>query len=342
MGPHHGVRHRGLDRNQVCLIGFGHNLVVFDRHVQLAFSDIAAVAAGIEEGARVGRFHIRPMIVARQNEIDSLHQAEGIQALGLQHSAIAATRPGMHHNDHHVRMLLRTDLVHIGLDHVHDGHKMHPAPEFLGEPGFHVRVGITQDGDLQARFPDDLVRSEIRLPVIIPDGVRRQEIHAVLLEVLSHAVIHRMARLDVVIAHGHCIIPHVGHQAGKQMRCQRINIVEKIRSVVPLKAVAGIQQQDVLRTICRPDTVNIVFHRRQRRACPAIHIGGIEPGAMDVVGGQDGQGIFAVLERAAAGKRQEGAGGKKQVSNFHDGQFISQRFQTGSAPAQDLAGHGQR
>ena len=326
MGPHRGVGLVGPDRDGLGLVGTTDDLVILDRQVQLSLGDVPAVAAGIEEHVVLIGLHIRPVVVARQDEVHALDHLEDIQPLGLQHAAVARTRPRVHHHDQHVRLFFRPDGVHIGLDLVHDRLEMHPAPEFLREPGLHIRIRVTQDGHLQARPLDDLVGREIRLAVIVPDGIRRQEIDPGLLEIRRHAVVHRMARLDVVIAHGHRVIAHIRHQAREQVRRQRIDIVVVIRRIVALEAVASVDEEDILRPVRRPDAVHIILHRHQRRPRPAVHIGGVEPRPVDIVGGKHRQGIFPVLEGTAAGEGEKGAGCEEVISECHNHRFNKQRY----------------
>ena len=317
-GLHVGINHLRPHRDGECLVGPGDHLTALEGQLQLPLGDIAAVAAGIEEDALRRRLHIGPMVVARQDEIDTLHQAEGVQALGLQLAAVARSRPGMHHHHHHVRMLLGLDTVHIGLDHVHDGHEVHPAPEFLREPRLHVRVRIAQYGHFQARLPDDLVGLEIRLAIVIPDGVGRQEVDAGLLQVRRHAVIHRMPRLDIVVAHGDGVIAHVLRHPRKKVRSDRIDIVEVIGRVVPLQAVTCVDKEHILSPVRRTDAVHIMLHRHQRRTRPVVHIRRIEPRTMHIVGGKHGQCILTVLGAASAGHREQRHRRHHQIlSDFH-------------------------
>ena len=181
MRPHHRIGILRPYRNNLRLIGFGNDLVVLHLDVHLALGEIAAVTAGIQETAGIVGLHMIPVVMAGQNPVDTLHQMERVQALGFQHAAVTIARPGMHRNHHHVRMFLGLDLVHILLDDLHDGLEMHPAPETFRKPSLHIGVGIAQDGDLQASSLHNLVRLEIRLAIVIPDGIGRQEIHSVLL-----------------------------------------------------------------------------------------------------------------------------------------------------------------
>ena len=255
--------------------------------------------------------------MAGEDPVDTLHETEGVQSLGLQHAAVPVAGAGMHHHHHHVRTLFRADPVHILLDDLHDGLEMHPAPDFFLEPGFHVGIGITQDGNLQTAPLHHLVRLEIGLSVVVPDGVGGQEIHPVRLQVRRDAVIHRMSRLDVVVAHRDGIVLHVRHQPREQVRRNRVDVIEIVGGVVPLQAVARIDEEYVLRAVRRPDAVHIMVDRQQRRPGPAVHIRGVEPSPMDIVRGKDRQGVLAIFGTSAAGKREKRAGGQEKMPLFH-------------------------
>ena len=255
--------------------------------------------------------------MAGQDPVYTLHQMEGVQSFGLQHAAVTVAGAGMHHHHHHVRALFRADPVHILLDDLHDGLEMHPAPDFLLEPGLHIGIGITQDGHLQTALLHHLIRLEIRLSVVVPDGIGRQEIDSVLLQVRRDTVIHRMSRLDVVVAHRDGVILHVRHQPREQVRRNRVDVVEIVRCIVPLQAVARVDEEHVLRAVRRPDAVHIMVDRQQRRPGPAVHIRGVEPSPVDIVRGKDRQGVLAIFGTSAAGKREKCAGGQEKMPLSH-------------------------
>ena len=111
-----------------------------------------------------------------------------------------------------------------------------------------------------------------------------------------------MAGFDVMVADGDGVIFHVGEQAGEEVRGHRVDIVVIIGGVVALKAVAGIDQHDIFGTVLGADAVDIVIHGIEGIPdTSAFDIGRIEPGAVDVVGGENLQGIFSVFQAVAAG-----------------------------------------
>ena len=107
-------------------------------------------------------------------------------------------------------------------------------------------------------------------------------------------------------------------QAREKMRRHRVDVIEIIRSVVSLKTVTGIYQKDISETIGRAYTVDVIIHREDGFADFPVHISGIEPGPMHIIGGQDGQGVFAVLETTVAGQAGHGRGqDDDQMLGFH-------------------------
>ena len=167
-------------------------------------------------------------------------------------------------------LLLRDDRVHFLLDEGNQVLEMHPAPDALVQPRLHVRIGEAKDGDFQSPALHHRIDREIRLAVVIPDGIARQEGNPVRLELRGDAVIHPVARLDVMVAHCDRVVAHVLDQARIDMRGQRIDVVEIIGGVVPLQAVAGIHEEDMVRPDRSSDTVHTILGGEQG-------LGGVRP-----------------------------------------------------------------
>lgn len=74
--------------------------------------------------------------------------------------------------------------------------------------------------------------------------------------------------------------------------------------------------------LCRT-LFHVKLYRRERRTRPRLHISGVKPHTVDIVSGKDRQRIIAVLEGAAAEKREKGSGDEETVPNYmHNGQYI--------------------
>ena len=182
---------------------------------------------------------------------------------------------------------------------------MHPAPDALVQPRLHVRIGEAEDGDFQSPALHHRIDGEIRLSVVIPDGIARQEGNPVRLELRGDAVIHPVARLDVMVAHCDRVVAHVLDQARIDMRGQRIDVVEIIGGVVPLQAVAGIHEEDMVRPDRSSDTVHTILGGEQGLGGVRPDVGRVEIAAMDVVGGQERQAVLPVFQGVAGGQGEQ-------------------------------------
>ncbi len=119
-----------------------------------------------------------------------------------------------------------------------------------------------------------------------------------------------MARLDVVVADGDGIIAHVGSQTRIDVRGKRVYIVEVVRRVVSLKAVPGVNQQNIIRPSHRTDAVHDGLDCKERLLHSPADVGGIEIASMHVVGSQNLEDIVPILgSRTAAGQQKSGGSG---------------------------------
>ena len=84
-----------------------------------------------------------------------------------------------------------------------------------------------------------------------------------------------------------------------------VHVVVVVGSVVPLEAVPGVDKKHILCTIGPADAVHVGIDGEKGFAGPA-GVGGIEPGAVNVVCGKDCEDVFPVAEGMAAGKYQSG------------------------------------
>ena len=109
-----------------------------------------------------------------------------------------------------------------------------------------------------------------------------------------------MARLDVVIAHDHRVIPQVFHEARHQVRHVRRHIVEIISRIVSLQVVTHVDEDRLHAGGTQPFQVRRHIGQR-RRIGHVVDIQGIEVGAMHVRGRTDRHLILAVGERPLRG-----------------------------------------
>ena len=164
---------------------------------------------------------------------------------------------------HHIRFLLRDYLVYVLLDKREKVFELHPAPEPFGEPVAYVGVVESKYRDPDAPALKDGIHAEIRLPVVVPYGIPREERNPVGLEVARHSVIYLMACLDVVVSHCHGIISHVLRHPWIDMGSDGVHIVEVICRIVSLEDVPCIDQYDILLPNRGPDAVHGTFDGNQ-------------------------------------------------------------------------------
>ena len=313
--PHPGIRLLRIHGNQVRGQRLGHDPAFLDLHVDPPVSDIAHVAAGIDQADAVPVQRQRPVVVGTDHEIHALQRLEQVLALALQHTAIPVAGPRVDGHDHHLGMLPGDDRIHIFLHQRDQRQEIQAFPQALIQPALHVGVVVTQHRHFQARFMEHCIGLEIRLPGRRIDHVAAQERDACRLDVRRDPVIDPVPGLDVVVASHDGIIAQMGHQTGIDVRRDRIHVVEIIGRIVALQEVARVQQQHIVLPDGIADAVRIVFERIQRAADAAAHIGRIEVRSVDVIGREKMQRMDAVLR--AAGNKGGGQGCEGEEKTFH-------------------------
>ena len=243
------------------------------------------------------------MVVGTDEEVHPFQRVIEVQALALEDRPVAVAGAGMDRDDDDLGLVFQAQAVDVLLDEGNEREEVHPAPEALVQPGFHVGVGVAEHEHFQAVLPEDLVCREVGFAVVRADGVAGEEGDAVAAEVAGDAVIDRMAGLVVVVADRHRIVAHIGREARVEVGRLRVDVVEIVRRVVSLEAVAGVDQQHVFRTCRRADAVDAVVHGEEGRPGGAGDVVFVEPAAVDVVGREDAQVIGAVF-RAAGGQQK--------------------------------------
>ena len=183
---------------------------------------------------------------------------------------------------------------------------MHTIPDALVQPRLDVGVVESEDGDLDLVFLQDGINREIRLAVVVADGVASEKRYAVAFDLLRDAVIDRMSRLYIMVAPDDGVVIHVVDHARKNVRNTCLHVVEVIRSVVALQEIACVKQDDVFPADGGAHAVHIVVRGQHGVLGTAVYIGGIEVGPVYVVGGQDMERVVSVPGTAACGCQQGG------------------------------------
>ncbi len=267
-------------------------------------ADIADTGAAVDQPDVVLFLHGRAVVMRRHDQVHALQALQQVQALALQDGAVALAHAGMRQHDQHVGPLLGADAVHPLLRAGDQRVEADAAPDGLRQPGLHVGIGQAEHGHFHAAAAEDLVGREIRLAVVRADGIGPQEGDAARSELGRDLVIDGVAGLDVVVAHGHGVILHVGKQRDEGMLAFRVDIIEIIGRVVALQAVAGIQQEHVL----LPDGPAEAVHpgmdgHETRLGGLALDVGLVKPVAVDVARGDD---VQRAVAGSAAGSQQAG------------------------------------
>ena len=125
-----------------------------------------------------------------------------------------------------------------------------------------------------------------------------------------------MAGLDVVVAHGHGVVFHIGDELDEGMLPFGVHVVVVIRRIVALQAVAGIEQEDVLPAHGATQAVHPGVDGHEARLVGlALDVGFVEPVAVDVSGGDD---MEDTLLRGAGKREEQGSEKKRDTTVFHN------------------------
>ena len=218
-----------------------------------------------------------PVVMRGHEQVDSLEAFEKVEALALQHGAVALAGARMHHDYGHVGILLFKNLIHAVLHVGNQREEIHSLPELLSEPGLHVRVREAEHGHAEAGPVEHRIHGEVGFAVVGAHGVASQPGDVPLREFGVHLVIDRMSGLDVMVAYHDRIVAHVVHEPREEMPSVRGDEVVVIRRIVALQAVARVEQQHVLASDRVPETVDIVVDMHQTVWNVVVDIGTVKP-----------------------------------------------------------------
>ncbi len=262
------------------------------------------MAAGIDEAEGIAAKNHRLMVVGTKQKIHSAQRPVQIHPLVFQRFSISFTGSGMDGHDHQMGLQARAETIHILLDQGQQTLEGHAAPEIFRKPVLYVRIGVSKHQDPDPLALNQFPARKIGFSIVRPEGISGQKRNALRIQLLCDAVVHRMPRLDIMVSDSNGIVAQICGHAREDMRRQGIHVIEIIGSVVPLKDIASIQEDYMLPARCGPNAVYGPFDGVQRFFDPLPHIGRIEEGAVQVVGGQDFERIGSV-PRAAAGREKQ-------------------------------------
>ena len=126
-----------------------------------------------------------------------------------------------------------------------------------------------------------------------------------------------MASLYVVITPHHGIVFHIVKDAREKMGREGVYIVVIVCGVVTLQAVSGINEKDIILAIGLTYTVYVRVDGAKGILDPAAYVGGIKPGAVDVVGGEHREGVVSVLGTTCTGEKRKAESRDDECADFH-------------------------
>ena len=204
----------------------------------------------------------------------------------------------MNRNDDNLRLLFGRNQVHLILYQWNKRFELHSGPEFLIQPGLHVRIGKSQYGYLHSMPFQDTDTVEIRLSIRL-DCIACEKWNTIGLQIRCNTVIDIVPCLYVMISDTDSVIFHISRKARKKVRCDSVHIIIIVRRIVALQAVAGIDKYDIINAKRISISIDISIHGHQRRAPGAIHISRVEPRAMHVISSKQVELEFACRSVAA-------------------------------------------
>ena len=107
-----------------------------------------------------------------------------------------------------------------------------------------------------------------------------------------------MPRLDVMISHNHGIISNLIDHTRIKMHSRRIHEIIIIRCIISLQTVSCIHKNDILTTPLSAQTIHICRDRNKRRSDCRFYIKRIKITSVNIVGGQQMEGILSILRAA--------------------------------------------
>ena len=261
----------------------GHGLSAPLVHVDNRVADPPGMRASVEQHCLsvFGPDDRGPVVMRGHEQVDSLEAFEKVEALALQHGAVALAGARMHHDYGHVGILLLQNLIHAVLHVGNQREEIHSLPELLSEPGLHVRVREAEHGHAEAGPVEHRIHGEVRFAVVGAHGVASQPGDVPLREFGRefgvHLVIDRMSGLYIVVSDNYRIIAHIVHEPREDMTSVRGDVVVVIRRIVALQAVARVEQQHVFTPHRIPEAVDIAVDMHQTVGHIVVHIRAVEP-----------------------------------------------------------------
>ena len=157
----------------------------------------------------------------------------------------------MEETEDKVGALYFLDILHPFLSAADHLFKLDALPDVLCEPVGDGRGEHADDGNLDAIDVVDRVRLEARVDVFgvgRPVGAGMDDVGAQqwTAHLTDPLVVNLMARLDIVVAYGLCIVLHIVDDPGSEVLVLRHHVVGPINAGLALKDVAIVDEQQIL------------------------------------------------------------------------------------------------
>ena len=149
------------------------------------------------------------------------------------------------------------------------------------------------------------------------DSIAGQKRYSIGFQFLGHPVIHRMPGFHIMVSDAYGIISHIGSQARKQMRRQRIHVIEIISGIVPLETIACVHEKDIVLSQRIAVLIDISIDGHQRVLHLPADVCRIEPRAVYIIGSQEIKLKFAARPIYARHRRRQNRRHGRQPKFIH-------------------------
>ena len=156
------------------------------------------------------------------------------------------------------------------------------------------------------------------------DGVSAEERYAFFCHLGSYSVKHVVSCLYVVIAHCNRIVFHILQKSWEEVRGNSVYIVEIVGGVVSLEAVSGIDEYYIFSSHTVSEAVDHLTYGHQGLFLVSVRIGGVEPGSVYIVCGEDVESVVSILNLVAGQGRNHYQKQYRNPSHNSDA-FVCQR-----------------
>ena len=203
-------------------------------------------------------FVVNQMVVSEEDDVEaghlSGHRSRRVLLIVLSDDASVLAR--VEQAEDQVGALLLLDILHPFLGAAYHLLKLHALPYRLVQPVGDSGRQHADHADLHpvlivhgvGLYPRiDVLRIGLAVLGALLHDVRTEQRTAYLSDPL---VIHLVARLDIVVAHGLCVVAHIVDHAGREVLVVGHHVVRPVHAGLSLHDVAVVDQQQVVAILC--------------------------------------------------------------------------------------------